>query len=236
MPSQRQTQKQATRERLIRVARQLFAERGFAGTSTGAILEKAGLARGALYHHFKDKRDLFRAVFEHVEEDLVQRVVEAAYAEPARPLWDRVVAGLEEFMVVASEPGVQRIVLTEGPAVLGKGAWRELDERYGLGLVKRVIQQAITEGVITDRPVEPLARLVLAAVNEAATTVAEAHDQEAARKEMSAALIRLLDDIRTSSSPDLGRAGPWAHPLGEPSTRRGVLIPQGGQRDSCPGE
>jgi AcrR family transcriptional regulator len=198
MPSQRQARKDATRERALAVARRLFTEHGYTGTSTGAVLEAADLARGGLYYHFTDKQDLFRAVFEQVEQHLVARVVEAAYTDPARPLWDRVVAGVEEFMSAASEPEVQRIVLTEGPAVLGKSAWRELDERYGLGLIKRVIEQAISEGLITPRPVEPLARLLLAALNEAATTIAEARNQQAAREEMTNAVIQMLNDVRAS--------------------------------------
>lgn len=191
-PSRRRAQADSTRARLVTIARRHFAERGYADASTVTILADAGLARGGLYHHFPDKRALFRAVFERVEEDLVDEVVRAAYAEPAAPLPERLPRGVRAFLAAAARPEVQRIVLTDAPAVLGQRAWRELDDRYGLRLIRRVLRQGVAEGVLPERPVRPTARLLLAALNEAASVVAQADDPAAAIDEMTDAVLALF--------------------------------------------
>ena len=123
-----------TRRVLLDVARRLFAEHGYAGTATEQVVRRAGVTRGALYYHFRDKRDLFRAVVEDLQQELLQRIQEEA-AAPDDP-WERLRAGLHTFLDACQEPAVQRIILLDAPSVLGWAEWRALDARYGFGLLR----------------------------------------------------------------------------------------------------
>ena len=201
MPTQREQQRQATRARLIEIARRRFGEDGYDQVSTVSILEEAGLARGALYHHFTDKAALLVAVYEDVEHELVIAVTTAAYSDPVRPLWERVVVGVRTFLDLASDPAVQRITHIDVPAVLGPDAWRELDERYGLGLVKRVLAQGVSEGVFgTEVAIDQTGRIVLAALNEAAATIADAPpgDRDTTLTAAESTLLAMLGALRAS--------------------------------------
>src|SRR5256885_9793903 len=121
---------QTTRERLIAVATRLFADRGYEDTSIEAVLHESGLSRGALYHHFASKEALFEAVLEAVEEqvgvDLIAEV--EGIADPVELVRTASLAWIR----LAGDPVVQRIVLLDGPSVLGWQRWREIEERYGL--------------------------------------------------------------------------------------------------------
>jgi AcrR family transcriptional regulator len=179
----------ATRQALLASARQLFTERGFSAARED-IVERAGVTRGALYHHFASKEDLFRAVVELVEEEMLQRIASAAMAtdDPSEQLR----RGCAAFLDAAMDPAVRRIVLLDAPAVLGWQAWREIDARYGLGLVTEGLNAVMAAGQIEPRPVEPLAHLLLAALNEAAMMVASADDPAAARVVVGDAVDHLL--------------------------------------------
>jgi AcrR family transcriptional regulator len=194
--TQREAQAAATRQRLVAIARRLFTEHGYAGTSTTMVLTEAGLARGALYHHFSDKRELLRAAFEAVENDLVDRVIGESYADPSRPLWDRLLLGIRAFLAASAHREVQQIALTDAPAVLGRTAWRELDESYGLGQLKRILRQGMKEGVFLQQPVDPLARLLIAMLNEGATEVAHAPEPDRALEEVSRTVVGIFDGLR----------------------------------------
>lgn len=182
-----------TRAAIVAAARSLFAAKGFAGTSTSEVVEQAGVTRGALYHHFKSKEDLFEAVYEDVEEGLVAQVA-VALADVADPV-EALRVGMEAFLDQCLEPDVQRIVLLEGPTVLGWLHWREIDEKYGLGLVKAGLAGAMAAGAIPEQPVDPLAHVVMGALIEAGLVVAHAGTPEVARREMSKALRTILDGI-----------------------------------------
>lgn len=187
------TSTETTRERLVAVARALFAERGFANTGTTAILEAADASRGSLYHHFRDKTDLFRAVYEQVEEELVAAVFEGlGDIDPATVLDE----GANQFLDACLDPAVQRIVLIEGPAVLGWEQWREIDQRYGLGLVKTALQAAMDAEVIQEGPVEPLAHILMGGLIEAAILLAHATEPKRTREEIGCAVTLMLDGLR----------------------------------------
>ncbi len=181
---------EATREQLLRVATQLFAERGYAGVGTELIAASAGLTRGALYHHFRDKRGLFRAVHERLEEDLVARVGEhvTGASDPVGML----TVALRAFLDSCEDPVFRRIALLEAPTVLGWVAWREVSERRGLGLVMLALQLAMDGGAVRPQPVRPLAHLLLGALGEAAHLMANATDPARARREVEPALLSLL--------------------------------------------
>jgi AcrR family transcriptional regulator len=184
----------ATRAALLASARALFAERGFAGTAREEIVERAGVTRGALHHHFGTKQDLFAAVFEDLEHELAGRIASAAM-EAGKDPRDKLRRGCREFLDAALDPAVQRIVLLDAPAVLGWATWREVDARHGLGLVTEGLRAVFDAGLATPRPVEPLAHLLLAALNEAAMLVAGSPEPTRARAEMGALVDDLLDSL-----------------------------------------
>jgi AcrR family transcriptional regulator len=191
-------QSDATRGTLLSVARDLFTERGYAATSTTEIADQAGVTRGALYHHFAAKDDLFRAVFEQIEQEVVERVARGA-AAGADPL-EQMRLGSHAFLDACLDPAVQRIVLLEGPAVLGWETWQEIEERYGYGLVAAAVEAVIAAGLIDAQPVGPLAHVLFGALSQAGLMVARADDPDEARSEMEAAMDRLLDGLRAANS------------------------------------
>ncbi|MFL5828262.1 MAG: TetR/AcrR family transcriptional regulator [Thermoleophilaceae bacterium] len=176
------------------MARHLFAQRGYAGVGTEEIVREAGLTRGALYHQFTDKRDLFRAVFEAVESELAQRVAESAMSR-SDPI-EQLRAGFELWLDACSEPEIQRIVLLDAPAVLGWEEWRAIGERYGLGLIVVALQGAMDAGAIERQPVHALAHVVMGALDEAAMYVARSDDAATARSEMEQVLARMVETMR----------------------------------------
>jgi AcrR family transcriptional regulator len=186
---------EATRSALIATARRLFAERGFADVGTEEIVRSAGVTRGALYHHFRDKQDLFRAAFEQLEAELAKRVAEGALAGP--DAWEALAAGSEMFLDVCLEPEVQRIALLDAPSVLGWEEWREVEARYSLGLIRAGLEAAIEQGAIERQPIDPLAHALLGSLIEAGLFVARADDVKAARAEMGEVLRRVLEGLKT---------------------------------------
>ncbi len=184
-----------TRGRLVAVARTLFAERGYTGASTEQLVERAGVTRGALYYHFRDKRDIFRAVFEQVEEEVNGQMTSAAMAEAAEP-GRALDAGCRAFLDACLDPAVQRIALVEAPTVLGWPLWHEITSRHSFGLLLLGLESAIVAGDIDDQPVAALAHALLGALNEGALYIALADDRERARAEVGAVLSRLLGGLR----------------------------------------
>jgi AcrR family transcriptional regulator len=183
----------ATRDALIAVARELFGERGYDGTSISAVLDTAGVARGALYHHFATKEDLFDAVLDRE----VARV-SAAAAKAARAASDPLEslrAGCATWLRVALDPAVQRIVLLDPPAVVGWKRWRELDEAHTLGGLRTNIAALAAEGRISKTEVDTFAHMLLAAVAEAALLIAQAADPEAALASGQAAVDTLVTRV-----------------------------------------
>jgi AcrR family transcriptional regulator len=188
-------QAEATRAKLVRVARDLFARRGYAGVGTEEIVRRAKVTRGALYHHFRDKKDLFRAVHEQFEKELVESLGERiAGIQDARELLD---TGVRSFLDACTDPALAQISLIDAPSVLGWVEWREIDARYGMGLVRLGLEAAMEQGVIPRQDPEPLAHLLLAALGEAALLIANADEPQRARREVEGPLLALLEGIQT---------------------------------------
>jgi AcrR family transcriptional regulator len=183
-----------TREELMRVARELFAERGYAGVGTEEIVARAGVTRGALYHHFVDKKDLFRAVHEQLEQELVAAIGEriAGIEDP----WELAVTGVRAFLDACFDPALMRISLLDAPVVLGWAEWREIDARHSLGLVSLALRNGMERGVFRRQDVTPLAHLLIGAMTEAAMMIANAADPSAARLRVEPPLLALLDGLR----------------------------------------
>ncbi len=194
MPTQAE-RTEATRGRLVATARRLFADKGFAATSTEEILGEAQVSRGAMYHHFTSKTDLFRATFEAVEDDLTASVLAAATAggetDPIRILG----LGFDAFLDLCRNPEVQRIVMLDGPTVLGWDTWHELDEQYAFGTIKAVLALAAESGRIEATAVEPLSHLLLGAIMQAGMVVARSDDPDTAKEAMTASFTSLLSSL-----------------------------------------
>jgi AcrR family transcriptional regulator len=170
-----------TKAALVAAARELFAARGYQAVPADEITRAAGVTRGALYHHYADKQGLFRAVVEELERELTEEV-EAVFTQAPDPLTGMTL-GLGVFLDACLRAEVQRISLTDAPAVLGWDVWREIEAEYGLGLIAGVLERARADGLIVDAPVRTLAQLVLSAVMEAARMIAAADDPVRTRAE-----------------------------------------------------
>jgi AcrR family transcriptional regulator len=193
-PGRRDAEARATRDALVQAALELFTERGYAGVGTEEIVARAAVTRGALYHHFKDKRDLFRAVHERVESELVQRV--AARMESTGDPWEVLLTGTLAFLDACDEPAAKRIALTDAPVVLGWKEWREIDNRHGLGLTRAALQAGVDAGVLRPVDVDAMAHLFVAALTEAAFVIANADQPRKARDRVEGALLDLAEGLR----------------------------------------
>ena len=194
--SSRAVQAEATRAALIAAARRLFVEKGYFKTGTEEVVAASGVGtRGALYHHFEDKRALFQAVFEQVEEDLLAA---AAGMEETGDSLSRLRSGLLRFLDASLTPEVQRILLIDGPAVLGWQTWRQLEGRYGVGAIYGLLERAVVEGALPAQPLMVLAHVLLAAVDEAALVIANSPDPTAAREQAVGAVSQLLAGLGTT--------------------------------------
>lgn len=185
----------ATRAALVAAARPLFAQRGYAGVGTEEIARAAGVTRGALYHHFDGKRELFEAVYERIEIELAERIASGALQANASSPLAAMKAGAEMFLLASTEPETQQIVLLDGPSVLGWDRWREIATEHGLGLIEATLAAAVEAGEIDPQPVRPLAHVLMGALDEAAMLVARADDAERMRAEVGQTLGALLDGL-----------------------------------------
>jgi AcrR family transcriptional regulator len=195
-PNKHVERSERTRTRLIGAARELFADRGYAKVSVEDVVRHAGVTRGALYHQFPGgKEDLFAAVFDAVETDVMAGIADTLSKAGAQDPVEGVRAGIDATLELALDPKLVQLTILDAPAVLGWEAWRAAGERYGLGLVRAGIVAAMDAGAMDRVPVDPLAQLLLAAVEEAIIFVARADDPEAARDQAREALNRLVDGL-----------------------------------------
>lgn len=191
-----QTERNATtRASLLEAGRRLFAAEGYASVSTQAIVDAAGVTRGALYHQFGDKAGLFAEVYEDVERDVVTSITTKIVAAAPADQLAAMRTGARLFLQECSAPDVQRIVLIDAPAVLGWDRWREVGLKYGLGVVEAMLAAAMADGVIPEQPVLPTAHLLLGALDEAALFVSRADDADGALEQMYAVFDRLISGI-----------------------------------------
>ncbi|SNQ46429.1 Transcriptional regulator, TetR family [Frankia canadensis] len=209
--SRRSEQTADTRQALVSAARRRFAEQGFAATGTEEIVADAQVTRGALYHHFRDKAQLFRTVMEQVATEVAEKLVAGELARDAElpsDAWTQLRSGFQSLLDISTaDSDFQRIVLIDGPAVLGGEAWDELVERHGYRLLSEWLERAMTEKSIAPVPVAPLTRLVAALLSEASIYTAGAADPDTARVEVGIVLDRLVrglslgsDDLSDQSS------------------------------------
>ncbi|MBF6126318.1 TetR/AcrR family transcriptional regulator [Nocardia brasiliensis] len=194
MPSTiRIQQREETRRALLHTSRRLFAAKGYGAVGLSEIVSATGVTKGALYHHFDSKSALFGAVLEQVQQEVGARV--SAAAEAVTDPWDQLVAGCETFLTACTDPEIQRIMLIDGPAVLGWNEWRALDAAASARHLAEALQTLIDAGVLARQPVAPLTHLLSGAMNEAALWLATTTDPRALT-DTKAALRRLLAGCR----------------------------------------
>jgi AcrR family transcriptional regulator len=184
----------ATRTAILQTARKLFGEHGFGATTIDQIGAGAGVAKGAVYHHFPTKEAIFEAVFDQVSKDLAGQV--AAVSSTKADVLAAMIAGTKAYFSACSEGAMAQIILRDGPAVLGWERWRQIDAQHFGGMIPQALGKAMKEGLIARQPVEPLARLLLGAMTEAAIACTGRSDVRKAGNEYVAALGTLLEALR----------------------------------------
>lgn len=195
--SKQTARSQSTRAKLVAAARELFAERGYSDVGTEEIVAEAAVTRGALYHHFADKRDLMRAVYEQVEEEVVAAIGGAIERAGTEDPIEAIRIAVTAFFDLTLEPGRARIALIEAPVALGWDEWREIDMRYGLGLTCAALGAAMDAGRMARMPLRPLAQMLVAALGEAGIMIATSKDPAAARAEVEPSLMAMIDGLAT---------------------------------------
>jgi AcrR family transcriptional regulator len=188
MPRRSQEERRSsTRAALLAAGRELFATRGFVDVPAEEIVRTAGVTRGAMYHHFGDKTELFAAVFEQLEVEITDEIATSLAGVSVEDLVPR---SISAFLDICARPDVLRIALTDAPAALGWQRWREIERRHGLGLVNALLAQRAADNGADLPPA--LGQIVLGAVIESALVIAHADDPVVARREAEASLGALL--------------------------------------------
>jgi len=195
-PSRRQQYSASTKQALVRVADGLFTERGYAGTSLDEIVAGARVTKGALYHHFSGKQALFEAVFEKVEADAAARIRKAV--RDREDPWEKALAGLRVFLEVVQEPGYRRIVIQEGPAVLGYERFREQEERSTFGIVQDIVRSVLSAATydLDESMVQTFSRVFFGAMSAAGSTVSESEEPRLASTQVETAITFILSGLR----------------------------------------
>jgi AcrR family transcriptional regulator len=193
-PTTKVAQREATTKRLLEVARRQFTEHGYAQTATEAIVEEAGVTRGALYHHFGSKDGLFKAVVEVVQQDVAKRIEEAV--SKTNDPWQQLLIGCKTFLTASMDADIQQIMLVDAPAVLGFETWREIDSQNSMRLLQESVQELVDKKMIQTPSVEAFTHLLSGAMNEAALWVARSPNPKKPLSEATKTLEHLLEAVR----------------------------------------
>lgn len=189
----REQQRDETRRALLDSAAAGFATRGFAGTSLASVVVAAGVTKGAFYHHFASKESLFDEVVRDLQSQVAGEV--SAGAGPEAATWDALLAGCRAFMSAVTDDRRRQVLLVDGPAVLGLPRWRQLDDEGPGRLLREGLAELMTTGELPQAPLEPLARLLSGAMNEAALWICDG-DVDDRLIQADAALRALLEGLR----------------------------------------
>jgi AcrR family transcriptional regulator len=195
--SRRQQYSASTKRALVDVASRLFAEQGYAATSLDQIVAGARVTKGALYHHFSGKQAVFEAVFEKIESDASRRIRKAL--KGSRDPWEKALLGLRAFLEIVEDPSYQRIVIQEGPAILGYERFREQEERSSYGLVQDMVHDVLTASTydLSGEMLETFSRIFFGAMSAAGESVSSSPDPKLASARVETAIGFILTGLRT---------------------------------------
>ncbi len=166
----------ATRQRMIEAATKLFAASGYAQTSLSEVINAANVTTGAVYYHFGDKKSLFQAVAEFLEQEILDEV--SARVSAIEHPWEAFETGILETLEVCARPDIQRIVFREAPAVIGLREWRDIEVKYSFGMMQTMVAQMSEAGLLITREPVVTSQIILGALIEAAHSIAESDDQD----------------------------------------------------------
>lgn len=187
----------STKRQLLRVATRLFTEQGYAATSLDAIVSGAQVTKGALYHHFSGKQAVFEAVFEATEADAAKQIGKAlrGHSDP----WSKALAGLRRFLDVVQDPTYQRVVIQEGPAILGYERFREQEDRSTFTIVQDIVGDVLRESTVDldEEMLLTFSRILFGAMWAAGESVTSAEDPKLAVARIETAIGFLLAGVQT---------------------------------------
>ncbi len=194
-----------TRKSLLDAARHEFSAKGYAATSLDDIVRRAGVTKGALYHHFVNKAALLEALYIELEEDAATKVRAAVERGPQNAM-ARIAVALEAFFNASADPTYVRVVLRDAPLVLDRSQGRRLDHAIGLDVIIDLISALQREGMIGRLPVTMAARIFLAAICEVAMSAADSDDPLAVRREGMIVLASMIEGARLAKSATAARS------------------------------
>ncbi|MGW1617292.1 TetR/AcrR family transcriptional regulator [Streptomyces sp. NPDC002285] len=192
--TRREVYAESTRRALLESGICFFTDPGYVEVSAEELVRAAGLSRGALYHHFDGKRGLFEAVFEELEQRAAQRITDAL--DSSGDLWERTVAGLAAFLDVCVDDNYRKIVILQGPAVLGRERWRDLDSQYLGGLILNQVRALNEAGLISDHPAGLVAASFYGSLTEISFVLASVNDATEGREHAARLVETLLASLR----------------------------------------
>jgi AcrR family transcriptional regulator len=208
--SRRQEYSSSTRRALLKSAADLFAERGYAGTSLDEVVSAARVTKGALYHHFQGKLALFQAVFDHIESTAVKQITADVRRE--KDPWDKALTAVASFLQVCQQPEYRRIVMQEGPVVLGFDRWRESEERSTYGLVHEMVRRVLRQYDVEGTLLETFTRVFYGAMSSAGIAVSDAEDAEAASRDVATVISLMLAGLRQMAESGVDLTAPIDDP------------------------
>lgn len=194
--SRRQQYSASTKRALVDVATKLFTQQGYAATSLDQIVAGARVTKGALYHHFSGKQAVFEAAFEKIENDAAARIRKSLRG--SRDPWEKALIGLRAFLENVQDPAYQRVVIQEGPAILGYARFREQEERSSYGLVQDLVRDVLEASTyaLSDGMLETFSRIFFGAMSAAGESVSSAADPKLAVARVETAISFILAGLR----------------------------------------
>jgi AcrR family transcriptional regulator len=194
MRSRRVDYTESTRQALVDSATELFTKRGYAATPLDAIVKRARVTKGALYHHFSGKQALFEAAFDAVETTAIGRLSVAVDGDGTA--WERAMAGIQAYVSVCLDPAYQRIVIHEAPVVMGWERWREAEEHFSYGLVRATVESLVEAGEIEELPVEVTARVLFGALSAGAEAIAGSPEPKKTALDVTKTITTVMTGMR----------------------------------------
>ena len=176
------------------MAKNAFAKEGYAGVSLSEIVRQADVTTGAVYHHFKDKKGLFRAVAEALEQEIMEYVTGLP---PRDDPWETFIQGISATLEICARPDINRIVFKEAPSVIGPAEWREIEVQYAFGMMRAAVAQLAEAGIMDSPDPDITSQIILGSIIEASHAVASAPVAEIALRDAKSAVLKMVISLRS---------------------------------------